>query len=49
MRSKKDRSWEAEAVEAGIDGIVLPSERMVEELRDRGYRIRKRSVCCAIR
>jgi len=49
MRSKKDRSLETEAVEAGIDGIVMPSERTVEELRDKGYRMRKRSVCCAIR
>ncbi len=49
MRSKRDRSWEAEAVEAGIDGIVLPSERTVKELTDKGYSIRKRSVCCALR
>lgn len=49
MRSKKDRSWETEAVEAGLDGIVLPSERTVVELAEKGYAIRKRSVCCAIR
>jgi hypothetical protein len=49
MRSKKDRSWETEAVEAGLDGIVLPSERTVDALTEKGYAIRKRSVCCAIR
>ena len=49
MRLKKDRSWEAEAVEAGVDGIVLPSESTIGILEERGYSIRKRSVCCAIR
>lgn len=49
MRSKKDRSWEAEAVDAGADGIVLPSEGTVGALKQGGHSIRKRSVCCAIR
>lgn len=48
MRSKRDRSWEFEAVQAGLDGIVMPSERTVERLKRSGGIVRKRSVCCAL-
>jgi len=48
MRSKRNRSWEIEFVEAGLDGIVLPAASTVERLKDEGFSVRKRAVCCAI-
>ena len=48
MRSKLDRSAEFDVVEAGADGIVLPSSGTVEKLTQRGYSVRKRSSCCAL-
>ncbi|MEM4276220.1 MAG: radical SAM protein [Thermoplasmata archaeon] len=48
MRSKRDRSWEAGLVQAGLDGIVLPSPRTVENLRREGLTVRKRAECCAL-
>jgi len=48
MRSKRDRSWEFDAVQAGVDGIVLPSEGTVERLTRSGIGLRKRTVCCAL-
>jgi len=48
MRSKKDRSLEIEAVSAGLDGIVLPSDTTVQQLRSEGYVVKKRAVCCAL-
>lgn len=47
MRSRRDRSWELEAVLAGLDGIVLPSEDTVRAASARGYEVRKRNTCCA--
>jgi len=48
MRPKRDRSWELSAVKAGLDGIVLPSETTLSELRGEGFTVKKRSVCCAL-
>lgn len=48
MRSKKDRSWEYDLVMAGLDGIVLPSGSTVERLKQDGFSIKKRSVCCSV-
>jgi uncharacterized radical SAM superfamily protein len=48
MRSRLDRSWEAEAVRRGVQGVVLPSVATVETLRSEGYRIRMRAHCCAL-
>jgi len=48
MRSKTDRSAEANYVMAGLDGIVLPSNSTVEQLRKDGYSVRKRAVCCSL-
>jgi len=48
MRSKSDRSWEPDMIEAGLDGIVLPAAKTVDLLRARGYGIRKRAECCAL-
>ncbi len=47
MRSKRDRASEAEIVMSGLDGIVLPAAKTVEVLRERGYTVKKRGVCCA--
>jgi uncharacterized radical SAM superfamily protein len=47
MRSKLDRSSEAELVAAGLDGIVLPANSTVEKLRAEGYTIRKSAMCCS--
>ena len=48
MRSKRERASEASFVEAGLDGIVLPSLRTVDELVSKGYTVKKRSVCCSL-
>lgn len=48
MRSKKDRSWEIDAVLAGLDGIVLPSEETVRAAAAMGLTIRSRETCCAL-
>lgn len=48
MRSKYDRSYEFDLVEAGLDGIVLPATSSVERLRAAGYSVRKRAECCAL-
>ncbi|MGQ9587851.1 MAG: radical SAM protein [Thermoplasmata archaeon] len=48
MRSKMDRSSEADLVRAGLDGIVLPATNTVERLRSDGYIVKKRSVCCSL-
>lgn len=48
MRSKLDRSWEAEAVRRGVDGIVLPSQATTDTLRSEGFAIRRRGHCCAL-
>lgn len=48
MRSRKDRSWEAEAVMAGLDGIVSPSEGTVASVSARGLEVRRKTTCCAL-
>jgi uncharacterized radical SAM superfamily protein len=48
MRSKADRSWEFDLVEAGLDGIVLPSASTVEKARAAGHSVKKRAECCAL-
>jgi uncharacterized radical SAM superfamily protein len=48
MRSKMCRANERDLVAAGLDGIVLPSKATVDALSRDGYRIRSRSVCCAL-
>jgi hypothetical protein len=48
MRSKRDRSWEFDAVRAGLDGIVLPAEETVRAAAALGYVVRKKSSCCAL-
>lgn len=48
MRSKTDRTYEPDIVMSGLDGIVLPSSRTVEILREKGYSVRKRAVCCSL-
>jgi uncharacterized radical SAM superfamily protein len=48
MRSKRDRSWEAEAVRRGVEGIVLPSVSTLEKLRSEEFEIRRRTHCCAL-
>ncbi len=48
MRSKSDRSWEPDLVDAGLDGIVLPAPGTVEKLRKSGYSVKKRAECCAL-
>ncbi len=48
MRSRKDRSWEMDAVLAGIDGMVLPSEATVRAAESLGHSVVRKSVCCAL-
>lgn len=47
MRSRHDRSWEREAVLAGLDGIVLPSVETLGIAPSMGYTVRKKDTCCA--
>lgn len=48
MRSRKDRSWEVDAVLAGLDGIVSPLESTVAEVSARGFLVRRKNTCCAL-
>lgn len=48
MRSRRDRSWESDAVSAGLDGIVLPSTAVVDAASASGRTVRKKVTCCAI-
>jgi len=48
MRSKMERSAEADFVKSGLDGIVLPSKSTVEKLRREGFSVRKQAVCCSL-
>lgn len=48
MRSRRDRSWEIDAVLAGADGIVLPSEDTVRAAAEKGMTIRRKDTCCAL-
>lgn len=48
MRSKSDRSWEFDLVDAGLDGIVLPAVSTVEKLKAARYSVKKRAECCAL-
>lgn len=48
MRPRRPRQYEAIALDAGIDGIVLPSKRFVEELKNEGWQIIMEEKCCAL-
>jgi uncharacterized radical SAM superfamily protein len=48
MRSRRDRSWEGDAVLAGLDGIVLPSAETLKVASSMGRTVRKKVTCCAI-
>lgn len=48
MRSKRDRSWEREAVLAGLDGIVLPAEETVRTVQALGWTVRMKNTCCTL-
>ncbi len=48
MRSRRDRSWELDAVLAGLDGIALPSEETVRAAAAMGILIRRRDTCCSL-
>lgn len=48
MRSKLDRACEFELVEAGVEGIVLPSSNTVARMVASGYTLRKREECCSL-
>jgi uncharacterized radical SAM superfamily protein len=48
MRSKRDRSWEADAIRAGLDGIVLPADATLKDLEATGFKTRSKNTCCAV-
>ena len=48
MRSKKERDTEIAALEAGADGIVLPSKETKEWVQEKGYDIEEHRTCCAL-
>ncbi len=48
MRSRRNRSWEFDAVQAGLDGIVMPSESTVTLLKKSGFTIKRRETCCSL-
>jgi len=47
MRDRGDRSWEPSAVDAGLDGIVLPAAATMQALRESGYDVVSKKTCCA--
>jgi uncharacterized radical SAM superfamily protein len=47
MRDRSDRTWEKSAVDAGLDGIVMPTASTMQALRSSGYRVVERRTCCA--
>ena len=48
MRSKRDRSPEIAAIEAGADGVVLPSRETREWVEDKGFFVKDHETCCAL-
>jgi len=48
MRSRRERSWEIDAVLAGLDGIVLPAEETVRAAAAKGIVIRRLGTCCSM-
>jgi len=47
-RTELDREIEFAALNAGVNGVVLPSKRTIEFAREQGYEIKKYETCCAI-
>ena len=48
MRSKKERETEIAALEAGADGIVLPSKETRKWVEEHGFEIIEHNTCCAL-
>jgi len=48
MRSKRDRGPEIAAIQAGADGIVLPSQDTKEWVKEQGYSVDEHDTCCAL-
>jgi len=48
MRSKKDRAPEIRAIEAGADGVVLPSAHTKKWVEEQGFIIKEHDTCCAL-
>jgi uncharacterized radical SAM superfamily protein len=48
MRSKKERETEIAALDAGADGIVLPSKETKEWVIENGFKVQEHNTCCAL-
>lgn len=48
MRAKGDRTIEKKALEAGIDGIVLPAREAVAWAKKQGWDVKEHKNCCAL-
>ena len=47
MRPRSTRSYEVEAVAAGVDGIAMPSNDTLRQLLRQGVHLEERPICCA--
>ena len=48
MRAKGERAIEIKALEAGIDGIVLPAKETVAWAKKQGWNVQEHKNCCAL-
>jgi uncharacterized radical SAM superfamily protein len=48
MRPRSPERYETTAIEAGVHGIVLPSNDLINKLKEDGWEIIKLQVCCAV-
>ena len=48
MRPRGLPDLEMSALEAGAEGIASPSSETMKKIRERGWKIEERSVCCAL-
>jgi len=49
MRPRHQKEWEIRAVDMGIGGIVIPTERTIEYLKSKGAEVKRHEHCCALR
>jgi len=48
MRPRMDRDLEMDAIEAGVNGVAVPSGSTVEWAKRQGIEIHSRELCCAL-
>ncbi|MHC1679715.1 MAG: radical SAM protein [Methanomassiliicoccales archaeon] len=48
MRPRGEPDLEMRALEAGAEGIALPSSETLKRIRERGWKVEERRYCCAL-